>query len=83
MRQHAVKATVKFDDKRYGRTIQVEGPDTLEEFLKKHGESGVTAILTKSFIFEEAAILRDRIARKIGKVKTGNLKDDVTEVDLD
>lgn len=86
MRSYKIQATVKGeDDKTYGTEIEVEGPDSLAEFVTKDGESGVLEVLVANFRADQAATLRGRIAKKIGKTdkETGGRLANAVLVDLD
>lgn len=78
MRKYQISATVRGDEddldsagkpKVYGTEIEVEGPDSIDEFITADGQSGVLDTLVTNFRQNQAAILRGKIAAKIGKEK--------------
>lgn len=81
MRKYAIAATVKGDEgdvdeagkvRIYGHELEVEGPDSIEEFIAKDGQAGVLDVLVSAFRAEQAATLRGRISAKVKKdVETG------------
>lgn len=77
MRNYTIEATVRKEEedgsvKTYGTSRDVQGPDSLEEFVAQLGQSGTLEVLTRNFKEEQAAILRKAIAEKIGKEKPGS-----------
>jgi hypothetical protein len=75
MRQYTIATTMKHDagdgkgEQTYGTEVQVEGPDTLEEFQTALGINGVLQVLSDAFESDQVSILRGRLARKLGKEK--------------
>lgn len=68
MMTYNIAATVKGEDeKTYGTEIQVEGPASLDEFVSQLGQAGTLEVLQRDFRQDQQAILRGRIAAKIGK----------------
>lgn len=77
MRTYNIATTMKHDagdgkgEQTYGTEIQVEGPDTLEEFQNSLGVNGVLSTLADAFESDQTSILRGRLAKKLGKEKAG------------
>lgn len=75
MRNYTIETTMKHDagdgkgEQTYGTDAQVEGPDTLEEFQTALGINGVLQVLADQFQSDQVAILRGRLAKKLGKEK--------------
>lgn len=69
----------------YGTEVQVEGPDTLEEFQTALGINGVLTVLGDAFESDQIAILRGRLAKKLGKEKAsgGGRLANAVRVDLE
>ena len=71
MRTYKISATMTGEDKKlYGHELEVEGPETLDEFIAADGQSGVVEVLVKHFRATEVAKLRTAIAEAIGMNKT-------------
>ena len=85
MRKYKIAATVKGEDEKiYGHELEVEGPETLEEFIAADGQSGVLDVLVSNFRANQASSLRGRIAAKIGKAEAGGGRlANAVRVDLD